>query len=180
MNRTFQVVIGVSLVLLVVVLIIFFKGPKTEEPQQAVILEAAKPVPKTEAKPKAKPHAERRHDRAQAAPETASIETAAAPVSKVIVPPPPFPAPADLKAGMRREEMIRKFGNPRVVASWAQNGSLAEKLIYTRDAQVTAVLLVDGRVVKSGTGQNDPRLRSARKAAIAEEESADAEGAKLP
>jgi hypothetical protein len=156
MNRAFQVVIGVSVILLLIMLAIFFKGSTVTEPQVASVPPTAGKSPgKPEAKPKSKGQLERRHKAAQEA-EPDIIETSGLPVIKVKVetPPPPFPAASDVKAGMSREEMISKFGNPRVAASWAEHGSLAEKFIYTRDAQVTAVMLLDGEVVRSRTGSS--------------------------
>jgi hypothetical protein len=157
MNRAFQVVIGVSVILLVIMLSIFFKGSAVTESQVATAAPppTAKSAATPEAKPKTKAQLERRRKarEAEAEPEMHEPEIPVMTVT-VEVPSPPFPAAADVKAGMTREEMIGKFGTPRVAASWAENGYLAEKFIYTRDAQVTAVMLLDGEVVRSRTGRS--------------------------
>jgi hypothetical protein len=162
MNRAFQVVIGLSIILLVVMLIIFFKGPDSSETQAAAMAAipqpAAKPAAASEPKAKPKVHTERRRDAREG---DAEPQNPATPVLTVTVeiPPPPFPGAGDVTPGMTREQMIGRFGTPRVAASWAENGSLAEKFIYTRDAQVTAVMLLDGEVVRSRTGHVDPSVR---------------------
>ena len=182
MNRTFQVVIGVSIILLIVMLSIFFKGSTTTESQVAMMPPpTVQPARTSESKPKAS--LERRH-KGRAAEAQTEAQQLEIPVTtmEVRVPPPPFPAAADMKPGMTREEIIETFGYPRAAASWAENGLLAEKFIYTRGAQVTAVMLLGGVVVRSRTGQSDllarPRRQAAKDKAGPEAESAKRDSAK--
>jgi hypothetical protein len=190
LDKTFQLAIGISVVLLFfVTLNIFFKdsvpsgvremwsrvtgaaaqGNVTSATTGAPAVKEPKPKPKL--RPRAQP---------AAVPEPLPETKPPTEVVKVELPP-PFPIAEDLKAGMTRREMIGRFGAPRFTASWSESGALAEKFIYTRDAQVTAVILRDGHVVISRTGQSDPWARSAWWQAGANEKAeADRDGAKVP
>ena len=186
MNRTFQVVIGVCVVLLVIMLSVLYKGTANTESQVAILPPSfpVKPTVTPEPPHKPKAHIERRRSAPQPA---ATPEEREVPVMtiEVNVSTPPFPAAADVQAGMTKDEMITKFGSPRIAASWAENGYLAEKFIYTRDAQLTAVMLLNGEVVRSRTGHSGQlvRAQSSRprdKAGSSGAESADRGGTKAP
>jgi hypothetical protein len=170
MDRTFQVGIGICVVLFLVTLNIFFRDSLqhgvrdvwssvtgsqvavSQPPSAAPVVESA-PKPKAKARKQPRPAPEPE-------PEPAKKEAALA-APKVETPPPPFPKADDLKAGMTKKEMMSRFGAPRFTASWSDAGALSEKFIYIREEQVTAVILRDGQVVTSRTGQNDPWARSA-------------------
>jgi hypothetical protein len=190
MDKTFQVAIGVSVVLFFITLNILFKDSfpsgvrnvwsrVTGTPAQVTVTTDT-PVPPPVEEPKRKPKL-RAHARIADPPEPLPEKKPPTEVVKVELPPPPFPTAQDLRAGMSRREMIGRFGAPRFTASWSESGSLAEKFIYIREAQVTAVILRDGEVVISRTGHNDPWERSAWWQTSAREKSAgaDRDGTKM-
>ena len=169
MERTFQVAIGISVVLFFVTLNVFFRDSLNKGARDVWSLVAGSettvtPVPTPpveEAKTKPKVRARPQPQAAREVEPPEPLKTEAAPPPPKVEPPPPFPMAEELKAGMSRKEMMGRFGAPRFTASWSDNGALSEKFIYTREAQVTAVILRDGQVVTSRTGQNDPWARSA-------------------
>ncbi len=168
MDRTFQVAIGICVLLFVVTLNLFFRDSLHNKVRdvwsrvtgtQIAVTPAPVTGPAVEAASKPK-----LHTRHRAAPEVQPEPEKKDPppvTQKVETPPLPFPTADDLKAGMTKKEMMSRFGAPRFTASWSEGGSLSEKFIYARDEQVTAVILRDGHVVTSRTGQNDPWERSA-------------------
>jgi len=162
----------VCVIIFLATLNIFFKDPvqRTVRDVWSVVsgsstnvTPSANATPAAPAPPKAKT---KQHARPAREEELAKVtepkETLVPPKTVEVTPqPPPFPSADDLKAGMTREELLARFGQPRFTASWSENGMLAEKFIYSRDARVTAVILRDGEVVTSRTGRHDPWARSA-------------------
>jgi hypothetical protein len=67
------------------------------------------------------------------------------------VEPPAVPREADLRTTMSRGELIRKFGEPNMIASWSEVGKLYERLTYVDERTYTELLLWEGRLVWSYT-----------------------------
>ena len=73
------------------------------------------------------------------------------PTYQLDVPIPPFPTAADVRTGMRRDDILAKFGEPDAFASWSEEGMLREKLIYRSGKRSTEIVIQGGRVISSSS-----------------------------
>src|SRR5690242_307084 len=127
MDRTFQVAIGVCIVLFLITLNIFFRDSVehgvrnawsrvTGSQSVAATAPAPAPPPDPAPKPRAKPRKPHQSDpEPQPEPDLAQKEPSAA-ARKIELPPPPFPTATDLRSGMTKREMMTRFGAPRFTA----------------------------------------------------------------
>jgi hypothetical protein len=71
------------------------------------------------------------------------------PVYEIDVPIPPFPSKSKVRVGMSRAELIGRFGEPNVRATWSDKGTEREKLLYQGQERSTEILIEDGSVVST-------------------------------
>ena len=69
-----------------------------------------------------------------------------APALEVSVSIPPFPSSSDVRLGMSRIELTRRFGEPNATATWFEKGILHEKLLYRRLDKSAEIGIEGGRV----------------------------------
>jgi hypothetical protein len=77
-------------------------------------------------------------------------------VLEIVVPMPPFPSRSEVRMGMSLAELIARFGEPNVTATWSDYGTVSERLIYQTQERSAEILLQDGKVVSTHTDNAVP------------------------